>query len=133
MAYPRANVRTAGLAKDARNGDGWLAYVQPNIQALDANQVLTAAQISSGLYVRNGMTAGRIDTTDTAVAILAALPEMDIGDTYMLAISVSTAFALTLASGVGMTVVGAKTIVASGFAFVLFTKIGTAAMTYQVL
>jgi len=133
MAYARPSVRVAGLVKDARTTDGWLAFVAPFIQATDSNQVISAAALSTGLYVRSGMTAGRSDTTDTAVNILAANPEMDVGETFVVAVSVTTAFALTLIAGAGMTAVGAKTIVASGFGFILFTKTGAATMTYQVL
>lgn len=133
MSYARPNVRVNGLAKDARNGDGWLAFMQPVIQATDSNQVFPTASIVAGLYVRSGMTASRTDTTDTAVAILAAMPEMDVGDSFVTAVSVTTAFALVLAAGTGMTAVGAKTIAASGFGFILWTKTSSTTMSYQVL
>lgn len=116
-------------------GDGFAAMLGTVIQAADSNQTITAASLSGGLYVRNGMTAGRTDTTDTAANILAANTGMDNGDSFLLAISVGTAFALTLAGGVGVTAVaGGKTsIPASGFGLVQFIKTSDTTMQFRVL
>lgn len=134
MPGNRAIVQDAGgLVRVARAGDGPLMFLTPNIQALDSNQVLTAAQMLSGLYVRNGMTVGRSDTTDTAVNILAGLPGLDIGDTYCFVISVNVAFVLTLLAGVGVTLGLKSTVSASGFSIVMITKNSTTTVTIAVL
>lgn len=129
MAFPRVNARVQGIAHDSRNGFGWLAYLQPIAQATDSAQTLSAAAIDGGLYLRQGMTAARIDTSDTAVNIIAALEGMDIGDTYLFAVSVTTAFLWTIAAGAGVTLAGKTTVPASGFGFFLITRTAAATVT----
>ena len=116
-------------------GDGISANLGTTIQASDSNQTITANAIGGGLYVRNGMTAGRTDTTDTALNILAANAGMDNGDSFLLVVSVSTAFALTLAGGAGVTfVAGGKTsIPASSFGLVQFIKTSDTTMQMRIL
>lgn len=133
MAFPRAMVMDAGLQRPGRVGDGMVSHLNDAIQALDSNQVVLAASIVGGLYDRAGMTAGRTDTTDTAVAILAAMPQMDIGDTFLLMVSVQVAFAITWAAGVGVTLAGKATAPASSITFVLITKNTAATLTWKQL
>ena len=102
-------------------------------QSADSNQTISAAAITGGLYSRTGMTAGRTDTTDTAVNILAQMPGMDIGDSFLLMISNVVAFALTLAGGTGVTLGTKTTIPASGFGFVRFVKTSDTTLNAFVL
>jgi len=105
-----------------------------NVQATDANSVITAASIVGRLYFRTGMTAGRTDTTDTAVNILAAMPGMGVGDSFTCVFSVQPAFALTITAGAGITNQGTKgSIPASGVATVLFTKTSSTTMDMRIL
>lgn len=130
FARPLVNSPDGGnLMRPARLGDGWLALPSIAAQATDSNQTLTAAQILAGIYQRNGMTAGRSDTTDTAVNILAALPTLDVGESYVFGISVTTAFALTLLAGTGVTLAGKTSVPASGFGFFLVTKTSATTVT----
>lgn len=106
----------------------------PGIFVTDANSVIPAATLVSGLYFRNGITAARTDTTDTAANITANMPGMDPGDCFLLMVSVQPAFALTLAGGTGVTLLGTKTsIPASGFGIVMFRKVSDIAYTFSVL
>lgn len=123
-------INLSGLAQPATNGEGWPIQPITNAQATDSNQTLTAAQIQGGIYVRDGMTAARTDTTDTAVAIIAANPSMAIGDSFLFAVSVTTAFAWNIAAGAGVTLVGKTQVPASGFG--QFMVIRTAAATVTI-
>ena len=103
MTFKRATVFDKGLQRPARVGDGMLAFLSKSAITADAASTITAAMIQGGLILRSGATAGRIDTTDTAALILAALPEMDIGDTYLFAVSNTSTQTITLAGGTDVT------------------------------
>lgn len=64
---------------------------------------LTAAAIVGGLITRTGPLADFNDTTDTAVAIVAAIPGAVVGESFELTIKNGTAFAETLLAGAGVT------------------------------
>jgi len=68
--------------------------------------VLTAAGIVAGLIMRTGPTAAYTDTTDTAVAIIAALNDPAIGDSWEFTHVNGVAHICTLAGGVGVTLAG---------------------------
>lgn len=133
MSFTRANVLDNQMARPARIGDGWLAYLAENIQALDSNQTLGASSMVGGLYTRAGMTAARSDTVDTAVNILAAMPQLDIGESFLFAISVQTAFVLTLLTAAGVTLAGKVTVPASGYGNFLVTKTSATTVTIKGL
>jgi len=71
----------------------------------DIAATLTAAQLIGGLFTITP-TAARILTTDTAVAIIAALPGADVGRHVDFTVVNTAAFDVTLALGVGVTLVG---------------------------
>lgn len=126
---PLIKAEDGGLVIPARLGSGWLSMPSAVTQATDSNQSMLVAAIAGGLYIRNGMTAGRSDTVDTAANILAAFPSMDIGDNFVFAISVGTAFVLTLLTAAGVTLAGKTTVPASGFGFFLITKTSATTVT----
>lgn len=122
-----------GLVRNARAGDNSLTCRSLETIATDANQVLTAAQIAGGLVRFSGFTAGRQVTTDTAAAILAANPWMDIGDSFEVDVSVTPAFAATWAAGAGVTLAGRATTPASSWSKVVVTRSGAATVLWTVL
>jgi len=129
MAGTRAMVQDAGgLVRVGRAGDNRLELVIPQIIAADAVDTLTVAKIANGLLAYTGFTAARNLTTDTAVNIIAAFPNMDIGDSISLQIGISTAFAGTLVAGAGITLKGKAAVPASGAATLFFTKTATTTM-----
>jgi len=67
---------------------------------------LTAAAITSGLIMRSGPTGVYDDTTDTAVAIIAAWDTPSIGNSFDFTIVNGVAFAGTMLAGVGVTLAG---------------------------
>ena len=123
----------ASLVRPARQGDGLLAHVYPTVIAADANAVLTVSQIAAGLVQFTGFTAGRNITTPTAALILAANPDMDIGDTFSLLVSVVPAFAGTYVAGTGVTLAGRTTTPASSFSWIVVEKTSATAVKWTVL
>ena len=132
MAGVRAVVADpGGLSRLGRAGDNRIELIVPQIIATDAVDTLTVAKLSAGLLAYTGFTAARVLTTDTAANILAAFPQLDIGDTVSMQIGISTAFAGTLAAGAGITLQGKAAVPASGAANLYFTK--TSATTMNCL
>lgn len=67
------------------------------------NGVLTGAGLVGGQIVRTGPVGNYTDTTDTAGGIIAALPGVIVGGTFIIRIKNATAFTETLAAGTGVT------------------------------
>ena len=122
-----------GLQQKGRPGFGWMTHLVNNSDATDAAATISAAELAGGLYTRSGITAGRIDTSDTAVNILAANPNMDIGDSFVVAVSNQSAQSLTLAGGTGVTASGNLVVLTLTCKFVVFTKTSATTMTMQAL
>lgn len=133
MTALRSIVQDTGLSRNSRTGDNILSSLMEYIDATDAAVTMTVAIMQGGIVRYSAFSVGRVVTTDTAVAILAANPWMDIGDAFMVFVSVGTANAATLAAGAGVTLAGKATVPASGFAALLFRKTGAATMTVTVL
>ena len=76
----------------------------------DADAVLTAAQmIDSGIFTITP-TVARALTTDTAANIIAAMAGYQIGTWFDITIACLAGFVVTLAAGVGVTIVGVATV-----------------------
>jgi hypothetical protein len=134
MTFLRNQVsNAANLVRPARQGDGWLAHISPVAVATDANVTMTIAQLSGGLVQYTGFTAGRNITTPTAALILAAHPDMDIGDSFTLAVSVVPAFAGTYVAGTGVTLAGRATTPASSYSLIVITKLSATTVEWRVL
>lgn len=118
-----------GLTRNSRAGDNPLSSRLLTTISADANATLTAAALAGGLIQFTGFTAGRNLTLDTAVNILAANPWMDIGDTFEVDISITTAFAGTYVTATGVTLAGRATAPASAISKLLITKTGAATIT----
>lgn len=99
---------------------------------------LTAASIVGGVITRSGSTAAFTDTTDTAAAIIAALVNPVVGQSWLFQITNTTAFAETLSAGSGVTLSGLSAVIppnataqfvctytAAGAVTMLCTDIGT--------
>lgn len=124
-----------GLPRPARPGDGFISFLAPVIIATDAAVTLTSAQVTgSGLIQFTGWTATRAITTPTAAQILADNAEMDIGDSFVLMISIVPAFAATFTAGTGVTLAGRTAgIPAATAAHVVITRTGAAAVEWRIL
>jgi len=134
MGFLRALVSSAAtLVRPARAGDGLLAFFTPVVVTADAAATLTVAQLAGGLIQFTGFTAGRVLTTPTAVLLLAANPDMDVGDSFTVIISVTTAFAATYSAGVGVTLAGRATTVANTYSIIVITKLSSTTVEWRVL
>ena len=132
MGYSRPIVQDSGLSRAARNGDTILNPVIVAIAA-DANATIDVSRIGSGVVQFTGFTAGRTLTTDTAVNIAAAFPQMDVGDSISMVVSCVAAFAGTWAAGAGVTLAGRATTPASSYSLIYITRTGAATFTWTVM
>lgn len=129
--FNRVQVFEKGEQRPSRVGDGWMASPIASAIAADSNQTITAAMLLGGLVTHATHTASRTDTTDTAVNILAAMHDMDIGDTFVVAIASLAAFTIVVAGGAGVTASGNLTVAANSMKFFVLTK--TSATTMGLL
>lgn len=127
--FVRPMVYEKGTARVSRVGDGILANPSVTAIAADSNQTITAAAILGGVVTHATHTASRTDTTDTAVNILAAMPDMDIGDTYVFKVASLAAFTIIVAGGSGVTASGNLTVAANGAKDFILTKTSVTTMT----
>lgn len=123
MGAVRNCVRDAGLERTAVAGDGWLANPRITVSAVDDAQVLGAAGIAGGIAQFTTLTANRIVTTDTAAAILAALPQLEDGDCYPFLVSnVDASHKVTLAGGASVTASGSLDVLLNTHRFFLIRR-----------
>ena len=111
-----------GLTRNARAGDGMNMYPNVTIVTTDAADTFTVAKMATGVYVYSSLSAGRVLTTDTAANIVAAYPNLDVGDSVSVIVATVAAFALTVAAGTGVTLKGKTTIPASTTGWLIFVK-----------
>lgn len=115
-----------GLPRPARPGDG---ISNPQLTALtaDSAQTIPLAAVMGGIWKR-GITSARTDTLPTAAAILAANPNMDVGDSFLFLVNV-IGNTLTIAGGVGFTDSGTLTVATATSRWFLITKTSATTMT----
>lgn len=116
----------------SRAGDGLMANLNPAIVATDAAVTMTVAQMAGGMVQYSSFSAGRVITTPTAALILAAAPDMDIGDSFSFIVSVVPGFAGTWAAGTGVTLAGRATTPASSWSVVTVTKLSATTVRWLV-
>lgn len=134
MAKGKVLVQEVGaIARPAVNGDGIHANPLITTIATDAALTLTAAQIAGGMVIFSSFSAGRVVTTDTAANIIAAFPNLEIGDTAIIIVSAQAAFAATWAAGTDVTLAGRATTPASSYSIVAITRTGAATVTWTVM
>ena len=129
MPALRTSIADGGLIRTTRAGDNILSCRSLTSLPADINTILTVAIMAGGLVQLTGFTAPRQLITDTAANIIAANPWMDIGDSFEVDISITTAFAGTYSAGVGVTLAGRATALASSISKILVTKTGAATVT----
>ena len=133
MGAVRAMVQDNGLTRNARVGDGLISHPAVTVVTADANDIVTVDKIAGGVIQYTGFGAGRNLTTDSAANIIAAFPNMDIGDTIELMISITTAFAGTWIAGASVTLAGRATVLANTTQVVIITKTGAATVSWRAL
>lgn len=111
-----------------------LATFVYNTDATAGALTIPAAKFVNAILDRNGGTTDRIDVTDTAAAIIAAIPDAIVGSTFEFVYRNRSATAgqkLTLSAGSGVTVSGNASNFANGdITYIgIVTNIGTPAVT----
>lgn len=117
--FHRACIYKDGLEVEARAGDGFSANPRYVLNSTAGNQTISLNQILGGIAAFSGAAGAVTYTTDTAANILAAMPAMDIGDTYVFMLSNTAAQVATIAGGTGVTASGNLTVNATSKMFVL--------------
>lgn len=111
-----------GLNRPLQLGDIEIIPGAPLTVSADANYTMTVNDLARGYINFSNFTAGRNITVPTAAAIIAAVPNMNVGDSVQVEIGITAAFAGTMVTATGITLKGKAAVPASGRAVVLFTK-----------
>jgi hypothetical protein len=109
----RPNLRVNGGEIPGQAGYRSLAGRRRVTDATNGNITLPVAGFLAGWIDRSGPGAGYADTTPSADALIAALPDLMRGDSFDLMITSSVAFANTIAAGTGITLAGTTSVAAS--------------------
>lgn len=133
MGFKRGIIQDSGLSRNMRAGDGSTFNPALIINAVDAVDTITVADLAAGAKQYTAFSAGRALTVPTAALIAAAFPEMDIGDSIHFTVSIVPAFAGTWTAAAGVTLAGRATTPASSKSDILVTKTGAATFTWTVL
>ncbi len=115
-----------------RAGDGFLGNAVVTEKTTNADHTITVAEMSTGILYYSALSAGRAVTTPTAALILAAAPDMDIGDSFCFLVSIQDAFAITWTAGTDVTLTGRATTPASSSTWIVVTKTSATTVTWFV-
>lgn len=129
VSYTRAPNGQAPQGAMAFVSSGASADAAPQAVTATGNTTLTAANLLGGPILRTGMTAARIDTTDTAAAIQAAWSGGAVNSSRVVQIVNQTAFNETIAGGVGVTPAGSMVVLANSSASFLMQWTGVSTIT----
>lgn len=130
--FTKANVYKSGQLQKALQGDNPLCGLTAITNAATGASTITANLMAGGVYVV-AITAAATHTTDTAAKLIAANPDMSVGDSAVLVISNPTAYVLTVAGGSGVTASGTLTVAAGTSRMYLVSKTSETAMTFKGL
>lgn len=108
--FVRPIVRQAGTHREARVGDGMLTTLKTDVVATAGNLTISVSAILGGAAIFTGAAGAVAYTFPIATLLLAALPDMDIGDTYSFIVSNTAAQVATLTTAAGITLTGNVTI-----------------------
>lgn len=122
----------SGLPQVSRQGLGLIANIDITSKTTDANHTLTVAEMSGGMVYYSALSAGRNVTVPLATDILAAAPDMDIGDSFSFFVSIQDAFAITWVTNTGVTLVGRATTPASSWSLITVTKLTATTVQWHV-
>ena len=135
MLFKRVQYTAGGQELPGKSsvGTGMFANLAITSKTTDANHTLTVAEMAGGVVYYSALSAGRQVTTPTAALILAAAPDMDIGDTFTFIVSIQDAFAITWVAGAGVTLDGRATTPASSNSIIVVEKASSTTVKWTVL
>lgn len=131
--FVRPYVFEKGMKRQARAGEGFMANPQIVTNSSAGAQSISIPQILGGVAQFTGAAGAVAYTLPTAAAIIAAMPDMDIGDSYIFALSNTAAQNATITTATGITLSGNSAVVNASMKFVVLTRTGTATMNAVVL
>ena len=130
--FTKGLIYKSGQQQKALQGDNPLCGLMPYTNAATGASTITATMLAGGIYIV-AIGSAVTHTTDTAVNLLAANPDMSVGDSAAVIVSNPTASALTLAGGTGVTASGTLTVAAGASRTFLLTKTSATTMTLKGL
>lgn len=135
MLFKRVQYTAGGQEIPGKSsvGTGLIGNVSITSKTTDANHTITVAEMAGGVIYYSALSAGRNVTTPTAALILAAAPDMDIGDTFLLIVSIQDAFAITWVAGTSVTLLGRATTPASSNSIIVVEKTSATTVNWTVL
>lgn len=110
MGFKRACLYDNRIEREARVGDGMMEFLRPVTVATAGALTITVPAVLGGAAIFTGAAGAVAYTTPTAADLLAAMPDMDIGDTYSFTLTNTAAQTATITAGVGVTLAGFTTV-----------------------
>jgi hypothetical protein len=130
--FVRPEVQEKGMMRKARVGDGFMAAPLINTVATAGNLTLTVAAVLAGVAQFTGAAGAVAYTLPLATDLIAAMPDMDIGDSYVFVIQNTAAQAATVTTNTGITLTG-NVVINAASKFVVLTKTAATTMNACVL
>jgi hypothetical protein len=130
--FVRPEVQEKGMERKARVGDGFMAMPLVNTVATAGNLTLTVAAVLAGVAQFTGAAGAVAYTLPLATDLIAAMPDMDIGDSYVFVIQNTAAQAATVTTNTGITLTG-NVVINAASKFVVLTKTAATTMNACVL
>ena len=130
--FNQSLIYKSGQQQKALQGDNPMCGLVPYTNAATGASTITAPMLAGGVYIV-AIGSAVTHTTDTAVNLLAANPDMSIGDTAAVIFSNPTAYVLTVAGGTAVTASGTLTVAAGASRTFLLTKTSATTMTIKGL
>lgn len=125
MSLARAQVDFSGnFIQSQRPGDVLFAGKSIAPVTTVGNATLLAPAVANGIISRTGPTAAYSDTFPTADSLIAAEPELDVGDSFELIYINTVAFAMTAVAGEGCVLGSNVNVAASQVRKYLLTMLG---------
>lgn len=112
-----------------------VSYTNPVALATAGAGTLTAALLAAGnLIQRTGPGGAVADTFDTAAAMTAAYPEVEVGESIIVRYSNRVAFIITLTASASITAVAGSVVAvpASSTVEIVLTKVSATAWTFEL-
>lgn len=131
--FVRPCVYDASMERQARVGEGFMAMPRVVSDATAGNRTIGVNAILGGVARFTGAAGAVTYTTPTAADLAAAMPTMDIGDTYVFSIVNTAAQTATIAGGTDVTAVaGLLTLNAASGMFLLEKTAAAAFNLYRI-
>jgi len=109
MGFLRTWLFQNGLPRKERAGDGYRANAVVTLNSSAGAQNITLSSILGGVAMFTGAAGAVAYTLPTAADLIAALPDMDIGDSYHAKLVNTAAQVATITTNTGLTVSGLVT------------------------